>query len=802
MKRTSEKRNASKRIAALVAALALVMGLLPLSAFAADGPRNYLSVSQGGSVSWAEHNPGGDARIGTVSPGQTIEFNSDYYEISAEAIDLVATPESGYMFFGWCTEWNSTNPTIVSTSSSYTWTLPTDSGVTLTAVFIDPSGQTLTPITGVAVNFTPPNAGQAASSGEASQYASVPASGHCTVSYIEWYESLGAITPFTGEFEAGKTYYASVTLVPEAGYMFLQGGESGSGSSPTGLTVNGASAAYDYLMVTNMSDGTQWGDAIVSFTPTATTHTVTFDMGGHYGAVASQTVNSGEKATRPTAPATDDQASDYATTGLHFHGWYNKPVNQISSYTEFCYTPSNGGCIFDFNSPITQDATVYAAYWGVLTVETYDLTRARPDAGGSFDLGSYNSANTSNYRGVQTTAFFGLPEFLTAKPDSGYRFVGWSTSTSKDDVVRSDASYRYIFLGNTALYALFEQTPVYGYGMGVTEGGTATLQWEDGREETVMSAMNYAAEEDDVVTLSAVPADGYHFKGWYQATWNTTPGTDGYGFIDGNDGTLVSSDVTYSFTASASNDGSGLQAVFEKHALTKTEKVEPACTKAGAEAYWTCGECGKLFLDEAGTTETAEPTAIAALGHDWSTWTVVKEATETEDGSETRICARCSEVEVRTIPHLTVEYRNTEGDGAAWTSDSGEALTFVFKRNINDEVTFRHFVGVKVDGVDVDASNYTVVAGSAVVTLKASYLAGLSGGSHTVTAVFDDGTASADFTIQAKDEPAASETKEVVIIYPTPKTGDDVLPPAAAALLAACCGIVTVVAHRKMREPR
>ncbi len=50
------------------------------------------------------------------------------------------------------------------------------------------------------------------------------------------------------------------------------------------------------------------------------------------------------------------------------------------------------------------------------------------------------------------------------------------------------------------------------------------------------------------------------------------------------------------------------------HTLTKTARVEPTCTEAGTEEYWTCSVCKKLFSDEAATTEISAPVSIPAGG--------------------------------------------------------------------------------------------------------------------------------------------------------------------------------------------
>ena len=90
------------------------------------------------------------------------------------------------------------------------------------------------------------------------------------------------------------------------------------------------------------------------------------------------------------------------------------------------------------------------------------------------------------------------------------------------------------------------------------------------------------------------------------------------------------------------------------HSLEKTEAKDATCTEAGNIEYWTCSECEKLFKDSEGTQETTEEyTVIEAKGHDWGEWTVVKEATEEEEGLETRTCQNDdSHTEERTISKL------------------------------------------------------------------------------------------------------------------------------------------------------
>ena len=86
-------------------------------------------------------------------------------------------------------------------------------------------------------------------------------------------------------------------------------------------------------------------------------------------------------------------------------------------------------------------------------------------------------------------------------------------------------------------------------------------------------------------------------------------------------------------------------------------------------------------------------------------------------------------------------YVCTEGGGSTWTRGSTDTITFVYKRSEEDEETFLHYSGIEVDGEALPSSEYDATSGSLVVTLKTSYLQGLSTGGHTLQPVFDDGVA-------------------------------------------------------------
>lgn len=99
-----------------------------------------------------------------------------------------------------------------------------------------------------------------------------------------------------------------------------------------------------------------------------------------------------------------------------------------------------------------------------------------------------------------------------------------------------------------------------------------------------------------------------------------------------------------------------------------------------------------------------------------------------------------------------VDYQITEGNNSQWTVGEDRPIT------ITANGAFAKFVGIQVDGVNVDAGNYTAVSGSTIITLKPDYLSTLSVGKHTLTVRFTDGQADGQFEILAKPETSTPDT--------------------------------------------
>ena len=109
-------------------------------------------------------------------------------------------------------------------------------------------------------------------------------------------------------------------------------------------------------------------------------------------------------------------------------------------------------------------------------------------------------------------------------------------------------------------------------------------------------------------------------------------------------------------------------------------------------------------------------------------------------------------------------YKIIDGANSTWTPSSDGTLS------IRGDGEVSKFVSVKVDGVIVDAANYTVTSGSTIITFTKDYLNTLSAGNHTFDIAWTDGSASTSFTVNAT--PTETPKTEAAKKDDVPKTGD------------------------------
>ena len=91
--------------------------------------------------------------------------------------------------------------------------------------------------------------------------------------------------------------------------------------------------------------------------------------------------------------------------------------------------------------------------------------------------------------------------------------------------------------------------------------------------------------------------------------------------------------------ASAAPSTAGCKKSPDGQHLWSVRPQSPWCTRPGGNRY-ICRYCSKDVFEQ----------TTPALGHNWGEWKVTKKATCSSQGSRTRICARCDEVETKAIP--------------------------------------------------------------------------------------------------------------------------------------------------------
>ena len=137
-----------------------------------------------------------------------------------------------------------------------------------------------------------------------------------------------------------------------------------------------------------------------------------------------------------------------------------------------------------------------------------------------------------------------------------------------------------------------------------------------------------------------------------------------------------------------------------------------------------------------------------------------KEAYDALTEHEKSLVGEDAQKKLEDLTAALTAYEIVAGDGSSWTKGGNTGLTFTANG------AFSKFVGIKVDGVDVDKADYEAKAGSTIITLKASYLDTLKVGEHTITVVYNDGSTDGTFKIVAKpNTPAATGDDFNIALY-------------------------------------
>ena len=312
-----------------------------------------------------------------------------------------------------------------------------------------------------------------------------------------WLYSSGLVMQSDAQFESGTTYQLLFqVVVTDTDVQF---------TDATQVILTGDSGVRLISSGQHAGSGQSKLEVLLSV-PIVDRYSVSFDMHGHYTPVPrTQDIVAGGHATCPSSPVNNTPASDYHDSGLIFYEWINCLPGELTSSSVRSLS-SAGGAIFDFASEeITSHTTVYACYKGTLSTIAYDLGASQQEAGGTVKSGSVYDASGDYSVSMDDTVLEGTQATVYAQPDSAKVFVGWSTSTSMDDIVSTDAVYSFEFERGTTLYALFAATVEVTFNLngGAIDGNTSNIV------QTVQSGGK--AADPGVPTK-----EGLTFDGWYK----------------------------------------------------------------------------------------------------------------------------------------------------------------------------------------------------------------------------------------------------------------------------------------------
>lgn len=161
----------------------------------------------------------------------------------------------------------------------------------------------------------------------------------------------------------------------------------------------------------------------------------------------------------------------------------------------------------------------------------------------------------------------------------------------------------------------------------------------------------------------------------------------------------------------------------------------------------------------------------------------VKEQYEALSEHEKSLISEELKAKLESLLDNLLDYQIIEGNGSLWTVGDDGVIIMIANGSVEK------FVGIEVDGKSVDTANYTVKAGSTVITLNSEYLAGLTVGKHTLSVIYTDSQTEGWFEILEKSEPATPDTEDSgnVILWFT-------------MMLVAVCGLVANTAVYRRRK--
>ncbi len=522
-----------------------------------------------------------------------------------------------------------------------------------------------------------------------------------------------------------------------------------------------------------------------------TQHTVIFVTDGHYE-VAGATqfsgegnndyyvkVDDGDTVDEPTSPAIEVFSSKNPSLG--FWAWSYFPGEALYDYNQL---QSN---IYDFDTAVTDDVTLYALSSGSFDLWCYDLNKDEKSSEcGTF---SYNVIVNNGVENLPDGAYGASPVtlldtkvVLTATPADGYSFVGWSTSDSTDDIFSTHNEYKFIYTEHVEYYALFEKVhdveltiyfgtaeEDYKDSLKITVPSNTTIEEIEGREDFTNKLQSHKTTTDGAITYFTLTKPISEYK-----TTMDLPVSDYYLHSDtvNKDCEIYVSVLipvnSIELTITPPTIGDPIDTPLEMEFTKDSHSVfrginfgygdlsDEEFLDTDYDVWFEIDPAAGYFYSDKVTKDTFTINGAKELNN--------FEAKETYAMVYATVTAATKTVEEPVISDI----KCVEGANMAIAPATVSAVEFRFKSETDDSETFDLLGGIEVDKApvpeispDTGAVNWTARKGSVIITLSADFLKTLSEGTHTLTVVFKNGTVSSTtFTIVASAATSVPSTGE------------------------------------------
>ena len=367
-----------------------------------------------------------------------------------------------------------------------------------------------------------------------------------------------------------------------------------------------------------------------------------------------------------------------------------------NQFKEWTVTPNNG----TIADPTSANTTFTIGTADVAIKAVFEAASEDPDPT-TFNI-TLTKQGQGSVTADPTSGAEGTVVSLSATPAAGYAFKEWTVTPNNGTIADTTSANTTFTIGTAAveIKAVFEAIT---YNVTVSNDGNGTA-----------SADPTSGTKDTPVTITAVPKEDYRFKEWQVisggvtlagATTATTTFTIGTADVEVK---AIFEEIPYVVTVNAATHG--------------TVTADPTSAPKGATVTLTITPEAGYELDSIDVKDPAGNTVAVS--------------------NNTFLMPRCNVTVSATFKAaVPVSYKITTGANGAWIKGSGLTYTLAAKRNISDSETASHFTGVMIDKTILPITDYTIKAGSIIVTIKASAMQKLAMGYHTFTLYFDDGIA-------------------------------------------------------------